>query len=124
MTECTDPKIRGVIGSFPSISMSGGILTAYILGTFFSWYNLAWTCCGVAGKDTMGSTENVYDFNDLLQYSSVSLTLVMMTMPRSPVWLRSKNLNIEAEKSSKWLGLESHRKVNESPDVIEKGRSV
>lgn len=50
MTECTDPKIRGVIGSFPSISMSSGVLTAYIFGTFFTWDNLAWTCCGVASN--------------------------------------------------------------------------
>ncbi|XP_037033651.1 facilitated trehalose transporter Tret1-like [Bradysia coprophila] len=92
VTECTDPKIRGIIGSFPSISMSGGILTSYILGSFLSWYNLAWTSCGVA----------------------VSLTLIMITMPRSPVWLRSKNLNEEAEKSSRWLGLESIPKMDKT----------
>lgn len=50
VTECTDPKIRGVIGSFPSISMSAGVLTAYIFGTFFTWSYLAWMCCGVASK--------------------------------------------------------------------------
>lgn len=30
--------------------MSGGILTAYILGAFFSWYNLAWISCCAAGE--------------------------------------------------------------------------
>lgn len=42
----------------------------------------------------------------------------MITMPRSPVWLRSKNLNTEADKSAEWLGL---TKVTESQNVIEKG---
>lgn len=55
---------------------------------------------------------------------SVSLTLVMVTMPRSPVWLRSRNLNTEAEKSIKWLGLESQSKIVESLNVIERGRCV
>ncbi|KAG4080263.1 hypothetical protein HA402_010755 [Bradysia odoriphaga] len=86
ITECTDPKIRGIIGSFPSIAMSGGILTCYILGSFLSWYNLA------------------LQINFKL---AVFLTLIMITMPRSPVWLRSKNLKKEAEKSSRWLGLEN-----------------
>lgn len=48
----------------------------------------------------------------------------MITMPRSPVWLRSKNLNTEAEKSTKWLGLESQTKIVESLNVLEKGRFV
>ncbi|KAJ6645579.1 Facilitated trehalose transporter Tret1, partial [Pseudolycoriella hygida] len=100
VTECTDPKIRGVIGSFPSISMSSGVLMAYIFGTFFAWDHLAWTCCGVA----------------------VGLTMIMIAMPRSPVWLRSKNRNSEAERSIKWLGLESQAKnVEMSLHVIEKG---
>lgn len=48
----------------------------------------------------------------------------MIAMPRSPVWLRSKNLNTEAEKSTEWLGLQSQTKIIESLNVIEKGRSV
>lgn len=42
MTECTDSKIRGIIGSFPSISMSAGIIVSYIIGSFVPWNILAW----------------------------------------------------------------------------------
>lgn len=50
VAECSDPKIRGVIGSFPGLSMSLGILVTYILGTFLSWQRLAWCCCGISCK--------------------------------------------------------------------------
>ncbi len=50
--------------------------------------------------------------------------MVMITLPRSPVWLRSKNKDKEAEKSIKWLGLESQTKVVASLNVIERGRLV
>lgn len=42
--------------------MSGGILTAYILGTFFSWYNLAWTCCGAAGEFSLNWFANFFHY--------------------------------------------------------------
>lgn len=82
--------------------MSLGVLTAYVLGTFFTWDDLAWTCCGVA----------------------ISLTIVVITLPRSPVWLRSKNKIKEADKAAEWLGLECKNKNGVSLNVIEKGRSV
>lgn len=48
VSECSDPKIRGVIGSLPSLSMSAGILVTYVLGKYCEWRMLAWVCCGAA----------------------------------------------------------------------------
>lgn len=50
VSECSDPKIRGVIGSLPSLSMSAGILVIYVLGKYVEWRTLAWICCSVAGE--------------------------------------------------------------------------
>lgn len=54
----------------------------------------------------------------------VFLTLVMIALPTSPVWLRSKNRNVEADKSAEWLGLQPLTKIVVSYDVGEKGRFV
>lgn len=51
VSECSDPKIRGVIGSLPSLSMSAGILVIYVLGKYVEWRTLAWICCSVAGEE-------------------------------------------------------------------------
>lgn len=44
VSECSDPAIRGVIGSFPGLAMSLGILVTYTMGTFLDWNTLAWAC--------------------------------------------------------------------------------
>lgn len=64
--------------------MSVGILCSYIVGSLVKWDTLAW--CS----------------------SSVTLLLgfIMLPMPESPVWLRSKNRFREAEEAVKWLKLE------------------
>lgn len=84
---------------------------------------------GQSGMDMLRRSRYMFNRSMLLslaefRYLSVSLTLVMITMPRSPVWLRSKNLNSEAEKSTEWLGLQTQTKIIESLHVIEKGRFV
>lgn len=50
VAECCDPEVRGVIGSFPSLGMSLGILVTYIMGTFLRWDTLAYACAAIAGK--------------------------------------------------------------------------
>lgn len=50
VAECSDPEIRGVIGSFPALAMSLGVLVTYIMGTFLVWNVLAWTCGSIACK--------------------------------------------------------------------------
>ena len=83
VSECCDPKIRGVLGTLPSLSMSTGILITYILGTCFNWQILGKICCGIA----------------------CALFLAIILLPESPVWLESKNRYRCAEKSAKWLQL-------------------
>lgn len=89
VTECTDAKIRGVIGSFPSMAMSAGILLAYIMGTFLRWDLLAWMCAGFS----------------LMICGAVGL------LPESPTWLLTRDEDEQAVRSRKWLklsgGLES-----------------
>lgn len=50
VSECTDSRTRGVIGSFPSLAMSAGILVAYVLGYFMTWLQLSWTCVVLSGE--------------------------------------------------------------------------
>lgn len=50
VAECCDPEVRGVIGSFPSLGMSLGILATYTMGTFLRWDALAYTCGVISCK--------------------------------------------------------------------------
>lgn len=50
VAECSDPETRGVIGSFPALAMSLGVLVTYIMGTYLVWNVLAWTCGCIACK--------------------------------------------------------------------------
>ncbi|XP_055628364.1 facilitated trehalose transporter Tret1-2 homolog isoform X2 [Toxorhynchites rutilus septentrionalis] len=84
VSECSDPKIRGVIGSLPSLSMSAGILVTYVLGTYTEWRILAWICCGVA----------------------CFLFMAVICFPQSPVWLKTKKRYEKAHNSAKWLHLQ------------------
>lgn len=83
VSECCSPKIRGVLGSLPSIFMSFGILVSYVLGSLVAWDTLAW-------------------FNSAI---AVLLCVLMNLIPDSPVWLRSKNQLQAAEKATNWLKL-------------------
>ncbi|XP_058460214.1 facilitated trehalose transporter Tret1-like isoform X2 [Malaya genurostris] len=84
VSECSDPKIRGVIGSLPALSMSLGILVTYVLGKYLEWRILAWVCCGVASF----------------------LLLAVISFPQSPVWLKTKKRYEKAHHSAKWLHLQ------------------
>ncbi|XP_058054248.1 facilitated trehalose transporter Tret1-2 homolog [Anopheles bellator] len=84
VTECSDPKIRGVIGSLPALAMSFGILVMYVMGKFFEWRQLAWICCGM----------------------SCCLFLAVACFPQSPVWLNTRKRYEKAHTSAKWLHLE------------------
>ncbi|XP_058833693.1 facilitated trehalose transporter Tret1-like [Topomyia yanbarensis] len=84
VSECSDPKIRGVIGSLPALSMSAGILVTYVLGKFIEWRLLAWVCCGVASF----------------------LFVAVISFPQSPVWLKTKKRYEKAHHSAKWLHLQ------------------
>lgn len=83
--ESCDPKIRGILGSLPSIFMSLAILMAYIIGSLVKWDILAWYC----------------------SVMTAFFGLVLFMMPESPVWLRSKKRFKEAEESCAWLRLPS-----------------
>lgn len=83
VSECCDTKIRGILGSFPSIFMSFGILFFYILGSMMPWNWLAWTGVLV----------------------SSGYYLVVLSLPESPVWLKAKKRYEEAEQSAEWLKL-------------------
>ncbi|XP_058117297.1 facilitated trehalose transporter Tret1-2 homolog [Anopheles ziemanni] len=84
VSECSDPKIRGVIGSLPALAMSFGILVMYIMGKFFDWRLLAWICCGMA----------------------CCLFLAVACFPQSPVWLKTRKQYEKAHISAKWLHLQ------------------
>ena len=84
VSECCDPKIRGVLGSLPSLAMSLGIFLTYVAGTFVGWRVLAWMCCGCA----------------------VFLLFALIPLPESPIWLKSRKRYEAAERSAKWLHLD------------------
>uniref|UniRef100_A0A182Q0V3 Major facilitator superfamily (MFS) profile domain-containing protein n=1 Tax=Anopheles farauti TaxID=69004 RepID=A0A182Q0V3_9DIPT len=84
VSECSDPKIRGVIGSLPALAMSFGILMMYVMGKFFHWRLLAWICCGMA----------------------FCLFLAVACFPQSPVWLKTRKQFEKAHHSAKWLHLQ------------------
>lgn len=50
VSECSDPRTRGVIGSFPSIAMSAGVLLSYIIGYYAPWDLLAWCSSACPSK--------------------------------------------------------------------------
>lgn len=83
VSECVETKNRGVLGSFPSISMSMGILFFYIMGSQMHWYWLAWIGVVV----------------------SSGLFLIILSLPESPVWLKAKKRYEEAAISATWLKL-------------------
>jgi facilitated trehalose transporter len=50
VSETCDVRVRGVLGSLPSMSMSIGILMTFIMGKYLQWDTLAWVCCGISGN--------------------------------------------------------------------------
>ena len=81
VAECTDPKIRGLLGSLPAVFMAFGISYVYLLGAFMPWHILAYVCSAVP----------------LLTFIGVLFS------PESPVWLATNGKTEEAEKALNWL---------------------
>lgn len=95
VTECCNPKIRGVLGTFPAFAMSIGVTYAYIEGTLFSWVNVAWINCGICA----------------------ALILFVFLLPDSPIWLRHKGKLDQAKQAAEWLNLENFT-VDEGIKVV------
>ncbi|XP_026481106.1 facilitated trehalose transporter Tret1-2 homolog [Ctenocephalides felis] len=87
VSECCSPDIRGILGSLPSLFMSGGILVSYILGTWLPWDKLAWSSAICVGL----------------------IILVVIPLPESPVWLAGHGKTEKAELSRQWLHLEEKK---------------
>lgn len=104
VSECSDPAIRGVIGSFPGLAMSLGILITYVMGTFLDWNRLAWACSGISCKRTFILLRIV----KVIMGMKICIALLFFAtimMPKSPVWLKTKNRFDEAKQSCDWLHL-------------------
>ncbi|XP_068632784.1 facilitated trehalose transporter Tret1-like [Battus philenor] len=81
VSECCDPEIRGRLGSLPTLSMSLGILISYVAGNWLYWRHLAF-------------------FSAIF---CAALFIILVPLPESPVWLKSRGL--DAEPAIKWLQL-------------------
>lgn len=103
VSECTDSRTRGVIGSFPSLAMSAGILLAYVLGAFFTWLHLAWTFFVVSGEAFESLVHNIVS-NSYIIFAAF-LFVVIAFLPESPVWLDGRNELALAKASREWLRL-------------------
>ncbi len=81
VSECTDPKIRGVLGSLPAVFMALGISYVYLIGTFLPWHILSYICAAVPLITFVG----------------------IIFAPESPYWLFANGRVKEAEKAYNWL---------------------
>ncbi|XP_014248720.1 facilitated trehalose transporter Tret1-like [Cimex lectularius] len=81
VSECSHPKIRGMVGSFPALFMAGGILMAYILGSFLLWNHLAMVSAAFP----------------------IILLFLLIPLPESPTWLRCRGKMKEADQAMSWL---------------------
>ncbi len=44
MSECSEPCVRGLLGSLPALFMALGILVTYVVGDVLPWHQLAYFC--------------------------------------------------------------------------------
>ena len=77
ISECASPRVRGVLGSLTASSLALGILVAYFIGAFVKWNVLAW----------------------IIGCFPLALSIGMIFMPETPVWLLTNNREEEARKS-------------------------
>ena len=86
IAECTDAKIRGLLGSLPAVFMAFGISYVYLLGAFMPWHILSYLCTAVP----------------LLTFIGILFS------PESPAWLVANGKLKEADRASNWLqGIET-----------------
>ncbi|XP_045447718.1 facilitated trehalose transporter Tret1-like [Melitaea cinxia] len=100
VSECCDPEIRGRLGSLPTLSMSLGILIPYVAGNWLSWRYLAF-------------------FSALF---CAALFFVLLPLPESPVWLKSRGLDDAL--AIKWLHLSHHAIATVKNDDEENNEKV
>jgi len=81
IAECTDPKIRGLLGSLPAVFMAFGISFVYLMGAFMPWHILSYVCTAVPLFTLIG----------------------IIFSPESPVWLVANGKIKEADRASNWL---------------------
>ncbi|KAF6200374.1 hypothetical protein GE061_006677 [Apolygus lucorum] len=86
VSECSHPRMRGMMGSLPALAMAIGILVSYILGTFLSWYALSIASAAFPA----------------------SLVVLLQFLPESPTWLQTKGRTTEAKAALEWLQRESN----------------
>lgn len=84
VSECSHPRIRGRLGSLPALFMAAGILVAYIVGSFVSWFILALVSAAFP----------------------LVLMVLLIPLPESPAWLRNKKRHEEADRALEWLHLQ------------------
>lgn len=81
VSECAHPEIRGILGSLPSLFTAVGVLLSYILGSWLAWDHLALVSA----------------------LFPAALFVLLLPLPESPSWLRSRGRRQDAEDAARWL---------------------
>ncbi|CAL4067125.1 unnamed protein product [Meganyctiphanes norvegica] len=80
-SEVPEPKLRGRLGTIPSLLLTVGVLLSYIAGGLLPWRQSCYVCA----------------------IPSFFLLLFMLMVPESPYWLILKGRREEANKALRWL---------------------
>ncbi|XP_072375719.1 facilitated trehalose transporter Tret1-like isoform X2 [Diabrotica undecimpunctata] len=81
VAEVTQPHLRGILSCTGTMTVTLGMLSQFILGSFMKWRTVTLVNC----------------FIPIISF------LLLMIVPETPVWLISKNRIEEAKKSIAWL---------------------
>ncbi|KAG5878639.1 hypothetical protein JTB14_008679 [Gonioctena quinquepunctata] len=81
VAEITQPHLRGILSTTSTMTVVLGILSQFILGTFFRWRTVTLVNCAVP----------------MISFTS------LMFIPETPTWLITKNRLEESKKSIAWL---------------------
>lgn len=81
MSESAHAKTRGILGSLPALFMAGGVLIAYVLGSWLTWRQLAAASAAFPAL----------------------LLVALLPLPESPAWLLSHGRVEEAKAALRWL---------------------
>ncbi|XP_063218579.1 facilitated trehalose transporter Tret1-2 homolog [Bacillus rossius redtenbacheri] len=88
ITEVGSPRVRGSLISMCPTLASLGMVIAYSEGYFFTWRTVAWLTLG---------------------YIALSVLVISVWIPESPLWLVARGRVDEAERSLKWLSGKNSR---------------